>query len=229
MTTTSVSVGLALFAGILTVLSPCILPILPIVVGRSLSTHILGPLALVSGLVASFAVVGSLLGITTSWLTGLMSFLRSFSILLLLSFGILTLFPDWSYRLFGYLRLERWLKEPQQVGLIKEFWLGTQLGFLWTPCAGPVLGSILVLSVDGQFAETLKLLILYGMGSALPMLAIAYGGRQMSQRFMKLRASSKLLTRIGGGIIIGTAIAILLGWDVQVQLWLAPFFPSIKL
>jgi cytochrome c biogenesis protein CcdA len=229
MATAPISVGLALFAGILTVLSPCVLPILPIVVGRSLSTHTLGPIALVSGLVASFAVAGSLLGITTGWLTGLMSFLRSFSIFLLLLLGILTLFPDWSYRLFSYLRIDRLIKEPKQVGLIGEFWLGTQLGFLWTPCAGPVLGSILVLSVDRQFAGALGLLVAYGIGAALPMLAIAYGGRQVSQRFVKLRASSKLLTRIGGGVIIATAIAILLGWDVQVQLWLAPFFPTIKL
>jgi cytochrome c biogenesis protein CcdA len=229
MATAPISVGLALFAGILTVLSPCVLPILPIVVGRSLSNHILGPIALVSGLVASFAVGGSLLGITTGWLIGLMSFLRYFSIFLLLLLGILTLFPDWSYRLFSYLRIDRWIKEPKQVGLMGEFWLGTQLGFLWTPCAGTVLGSILVLAVDRQVAGALKLLVAYGVGAALPMLAIAYGGRQVSQRFLKLRSSSKLLTRIGGGVIIATAIAILLGWDVQVQLWLAPFFPTIKL
>jgi cytochrome c-type biogenesis protein len=229
MATASVSVGLALLAGILTVLSPCVLPILPIVVGRSLSNHKLGPIALVSGLVASFAIAGSLLGITTGWLTGLMSFLRSFSIFLLLLLGILTLFPDLSYRLFSYLRIDRWIKEPKQIGLIGEFWLGTQLGFLWTPCAGPILGSILLLSVDRQFAGALLLLVAYGVGAALPMLALAYGGRKVSQRFVKLRSSSQLLNRIGGGVIIATAIAILLGWDIQVQLWLAPFFPTIKL
>jgi cytochrome c-type biogenesis protein len=228
MATASISLGLAFFAGMLTVLSPCVLPILPILVGRSLSTHILGPIALVSGLIASFAVVGSLLGITTAWFAGLMSLLRSLSIFLLILLGILTLFPDLSYRLFSYLRIDRLIKEPKQVGLIGEFWLGTQLGFLWTPCAGQVLASILLLAVDRQVAGALRLLVVYGMGAGLPMLAIAYGGRRVSQ-ILKLRSSSKLLTRIGGGAIITTAIAILLGWDVQVQLWLAPFFPTIKL
>jgi cytochrome c biogenesis protein CcdA len=110
-----------------------------------------------------------------------------------------------------------------------EFWLGTQLGFLWTPCAGQVLGSILLLSVNRQISGALGLLVAYGVGAAMPMLALAYGGRGVSKRFLKLRSSSKLLTRIGGGAIIITAIAILLGWDVRIQLLLAPFFPSIKL
>jgi cytochrome c-type biogenesis protein len=225
----SISVGLAILAGMLTVVSPCVLPIVPIIVGRSLSTHILGPIALVLGLVTSFAVAGSLLGITAVWLTGLISFLRSLSIFLLLVLGILTLFPDLSYRLFSYLRLDRFIKEPKRVGLIGEFWLGTQLGFLWTPCAGQVLGSILLLSVNRQIAGALGLLIAYGIGAALPMLALAYGGRGVSRRFLKLRSSSLLLTRIGGGAIVITAIAILLGWDVRIQLLLAPFFPSIRL
>jgi cytochrome c-type biogenesis protein len=89
------------------------------------------------------------------------------------------LFPDLSYRLFSYLRIDRWIKEPRQAGLIGEFWLGTQLGFLWTPCAGQVLGSILLLAVARKVAGALGLLVTYGVGAALPMLAIAYGGRQV--------------------------------------------------
>jgi cytochrome c-type biogenesis protein len=223
---TEINLGLAVFAGILTAVSPCILPVLPIIVGRSLATHRAGPLFLIAGLVAGFAVAGSLIGITAQWLGGLMAILRNVSIALLLGLGLLTIFPNWSYRFFGALPIQRWIKEPKQVGLWGEFLLGSQLGLLWTPCAGPVLSSILLLSVNQNPGQSFGLLIAYGVGAALPMLAIAYGGQAIAQRLLKLRGMSSQLMRIGGGLIILTAIAIFLGWDVQIQLLLAPLFPS---
>ncbi len=222
--------GLAWLGGVLTVLSPCILPVLPIVVGRSLQSHRYGPVALVAGLVGGFAVAGSLLGVTAHWFTGLANGLRYGAIAILLGLGLAALFPQLSYRVLGYLPIGKALKEPTRLGLPGEFWLGTQLGLLWTPCAGPVLGSILVLAaVDRQVAGAFGLLVAYGLGAALPLLAIAYGGRSVSQRLLGLRRHSAKLQRLGGGLIIGTAIAILLGWDIKVQLWLAPLFPRLPL
>jgi cytochrome c-type biogenesis protein len=226
---TTLPVGLALLAGVLTVLSPCVLPILPIIVGRSLQSHLYGPVALVSGLVSGFAVAGSLLGVTASWLTGVANGIRLVAIALLLVLGLLAIFPHWSARLFSALRIHRF-QSPTPKGLLGEFWLGTQLGLLWTPCAGPILGSILVLAaVDHQISGAFRLLLVYGMGAALPLLAIAYGGRTLSRRLLKIRAYGEPLQRIGGVIVVMTAIAILLGWDVQIQLWLAPFFPTQSL
>ena len=223
--------GLALLGGFLTVMSPCVLPILPVLVGRSLESHKYGPVALVAGLVSGFAVAGSLLGVTASWLTGLASGLRNVAIFLLLVMGILSIFPKWSYRLFSYIKLGKSTRKPGQVGLKGEFLLGTQLGLLWAPCAGPVLGSILVLAaVKHQIADAFVLLLVYGVGAALPMIALAYGGRRLSQRLLKkMRSHSMILQRVGGVMIAASAIAILLGWDVQVQLWLAPFFPPLPL
>ncbi len=230
MNPSTLSLQIAILAGILTVLSPCVLPILPILVGRSLQSHRYGPVALVIGLVSGFAVAGSLLGIGASWVTGLANFLRYGAILLLLILGILTLFPSWSYRLFSYLPLQQWAKERPRIGLWGEFWLGTQLGLLWTPCAGPVLGGILVLAaVNHQMMSAFWLLLVYGFGAALPLLAIAYGGRKLSQRLLGLRHHSVALQKVGGAIVIVTALSILLGWDVQIQLWLAPFFPTFSI
>jgi cytochrome c-type biogenesis protein len=236
--TSSLSLALALLGGLLTVFSPCILPVLPIIVGRSLQSHRYGPVALVLGLVGGFALAGSLLGVSASWFTQLAGWLRKGAIVLLLVMGLLKLFPStlfeqWRYRLFSYFKylpVIRRRKAPVRVGLAGEFWLGTQLGLLWTPCAGPVLGSILVLAaVDHQAVGAFKLLLLYGMGAALPMLMFAYGGRYLSGRLLGLRAYGDRLQRVGGAVVAGTAIAILLGWDVRVQLWLAPFFPALPL
>jgi cytochrome c-type biogenesis protein len=228
MNASNLSIGLALLGGVVTVLSPCVLPILPILIGRSLQSDRYGPVALVAGLVIGFAVVGSLLGITASWLTGLTNFLRQAAIALLLILGGLAIFPALSYRLFSYLPIAPWVKEQPRIGLVGEFWLGTQLGLLWTPCAGPVLGGILILAtVHQQTVSAFGLLVVYGLGAAMPLLAIAYGGRTFSQRLLKLRTHSAMLQRVGGLMIVGTAIAILLGWDTQIQLWLAPLFPRL--
>jgi cytochrome c biogenesis protein CcdA len=230
MTASGLSVGLAFLGGVLTVLSPCILPILPLLVGRSLQSHRLGPVALVLGLVGGFAAIGSVLGITAGWLSRLASLLRLVAIGLLLILGLLAIVPQSSYRLFSMVPVGKWVKPPSHVGLMGEFWLGTQLGLLWTPCAGPVLASILVLAaVQHQVAAAFALLLTFGMGAAIPLLLIAYGGRYLSQRLLGLRSHSALLQRIGGVLLVGTAIAIVLGWDVKLQLWLAPLFPSLPL
>ena len=230
MNLSTLSFQIAILAGILTVLSPCVLPILPILVGRSLQSHRCGPVALVVGLISGFAISGSLLGISASWLTGFAGVLRYGAIVLLLILGILTLFPSWSYRLLSYLPFQRWTKERPRIGLWGEFWLGTQLGLLWTPCAGPVLGGILVLAaVNHQITSAFGLLLAYGLGAALPLLAIAYGGRKLSHRLLGLRHHSMVLQKVGGAIVIMTALSILLGWDIQIQLWLAPFFPTFSI
>ncbi|MEH2337138.1 cytochrome c biogenesis CcdA family protein [Nostoc sp.] len=227
MTTSTLSISLALLGGVLNVLSPCVLPILPVLLGRSLQSHTYGPVALVAGLIAGFALAGSLLGVTANWFTGVINLLRNGAIALLLFLGLLAIFPTWSYRIFTYIPVGKWTKKSARIGLMGEFWLGTQLGLLWTPCAGPVLGGILVLAaVNHQVAGAFGLLVAYGIGAGLPLLAIAYGGRILSKRILNLRSHSAALQRVGGVAIVATAIAILLGWDVQIQLWLAPFFPT---
>jgi cytochrome c-type biogenesis protein len=104
------------------------------------------------------------------------------------------------------------------------------LGLLWTPCAGPVLASILILAtVDKQPLGAFGLLLVYGLGAGLPMLLLAYLGRSASQHLVKLRPYSMRLQQISGVVIALTAIALLQGWDNDLQLWLAPLFPKFTI
>jgi cytochrome c-type biogenesis protein len=233
MSQISVSIGLAIAAGSLTVLSPCVLPVLPLILGRSMQSHRLGPVSLVIGLVSGFAIAGSLIGVSASWLAGVSSLLRSVATFTLLAIGIISIFPELGYRFLQLIPLQSWLpqfKDSPKKSLTQEFWIGTQLGLLWTPCAGPVLASILVLAaVQHQILGAFSLLVAYGIGAGIPLLGLAYAGRYASRSLLHLRQHSQLIQRIGGIMIALTAIAILQGWDIQIQLWLAPLFPAIPL
>jgi cytochrome c-type biogenesis protein len=233
MTQETVSLGLAFLAGTVTALSPCVLPVLPLILGRSIKSHHWGPVALVAGLVMGFAAAGILVGLVSSSFADFIGSLRYFTIFLLLSIGIISIFPQLGYWLLKYLPfndLIQRMKHPTQVGLVGEFLLGNQLGLLWTPCAGPVLGSILILAtVDKQPLGAFGLLLVYGLGAGLPMLLLAYMGRSASQYLVKLRPYSMRLQQVGGVVIALTAIALLQGWDNNIQLWLAPLFPTFNI
>jgi cytochrome c-type biogenesis protein len=223
------SLSLALLGGLLTILSPCVLPIVPLILGRSFKTHRFGPVALVAGLICGFASIGSLLGIASSWFVDFANLLRGVAIAALIFFGLLAIFPTWSYRIFS-----RWqfgnFQEPLQPRLWGEFAIGTQLGLLWTPCAGPALGSILVLAaVKHDILAALILLTFYGLGAGIPLLILAYTSRYLSQSWRWLITYTAKLQKVGGILMTGTAIAILLGWDVEIQLWLTPFFPKLPI
>ncbi len=219
----------ALGGGLLTILSPCVLPVIPLILGRSFKSHRLGPVMLVLGLVSAFALIGSLLGVASSWFVGFANLLRNVAIGLLFGLGVLAIFPELIYQFMSYVQFGKsW--QPKAPSLWSEFLIGTQLGLLWTPCAGPALGSILVLAaVKQEVLGAFALLTVYGLGAGIPLLAIAYSSRHISNSSRRLLPYTGTFQRIGGILMAGTGIAILLGWDVEIQLWLAPLFPKLPL
>jgi cytochrome c-type biogenesis protein len=107
------------------------------------------------------------------------------------------------------------------------FVLGTTLGLVWTPCAGPVLGSILTLvatSKDTAWASVL--LVVYAMGAAIPMLAIAYGGQAVTTRVRSIARISPRLQQGFGAVVIAFALASYLQYDTLIVAWLTAFYPS---
>ncbi len=221
----------ALLAGILTIAAPCTLPMLPILLGASIGRagH-LRPAMIALGFVVSFSAVALALGAITRAFDFDPNVLREAAAVLLLGFGLLMLWPapfEWlSIRINGWLDLGN-TGATQREGAIGGLILGTTLGLVWTPCAGPVLGSILTLVATSKnlgWAGTL--LVAYAIGAAIPMLGIAYGGQAATARVRSLARISPRLQQGFGVVVIGFALAAYFQYDTLIVAWLTAFYPT---
>jgi cytochrome c biogenesis protein CcdA len=222
----------ALLAGIVTVAAPCTLPVLPVLFGASIGqTSKARPVFIALGFVASFTVVAIVFSAITQ-IVGIDSdSLRTVAIGLLLIFGFLMLWPrplNWlGARADNLLnRIDRIPLQAQR-GNVGGFVLGTTLGLVWTPCAGPVLASILtVIATAPHIAWGALLLMVYAVGAAVPMLAIAYGGQFATTRVRSLARFSHRLQQGFGVLVMVFAVAMYLQYDVLFTAWLSQFYPA---
>ena len=223
---------LALLAGVITVAAPCTLPMLPILLGASVGqTGKTRPALIALGFVISFSVAALLLSAITRIFDFDPNVLRSGAAILLLGFGLLMIWPapfEWlSIRVSALTNRSATAITKLHQGNIGGFVLGTTLGLVWTPCAGPVLGSILTLvatSKDAAWASTL--LVVYAIGAAIPMLAIAYGGQAVTTRVRTIARVSPRLQQGFGVIVIAFAIASYFQYDTLIVAWLTAFYPN---
>jgi cytochrome c-type biogenesis protein len=228
---------LALLAGLLTIASPCILPVMPILLGTSVNQPSRArPLFIIAGFILSFASFAMLLGAVSSTVHVAQGALRNTATALLALSGLLRLWPapyTWAMQ-----RIEQPLRHigamispraPAGTGNTGGFVLGLSLGAVWTPCAGPVLASILVLVVKAQDLHWSALLLtLYAIGASIPMLAIIYGGQYITQRVRVVARHAGRLQQIFGAMVVLTALAIYLQYDVLVYAKIAAYLPALK-
>src|SRR3979409_1766050 len=166
---------LALLAGVVTIAAPCTLPMLPILLGASVGqTSKARPAMIALGFVISFSAAALLLSAITRIFDFDPNVLRTGAAILLVGFGLLMIWPtpfEWlSIRVSGLMNGTSAGNLTSRQGNIGGFVLGTTLGLVWTPCAGPVLGSILTIvatSKDNAWASLL--LVVYAIGAALPL------------------------------------------------------------
>ncbi len=227
---------LALLAGIVTIGGPCILPLLPILLGTSTTgKHALRPFAIVFGFVCSFTVFALVFSLFGTFLGLSPETWRWIAVSLISVFGLLMLFPSLQARLFSGFeqKVNEQLKPGQNLGkrdLLSGFVLGASLGALWTPCAGPVLGSILTLVASKQnVAQSAALLFAFSLGAGIPMLLIAYGGQLAVTKVQRLSKYTGKIQRVFGVLLLVTALAIARGWDTQVQTYLLVNYPWLFL
>jgi cytochrome c biogenesis protein CcdA len=223
---------LALLAGIATIAAPCTLPVLPILLGASVGeASRLRPAAIALGFVVSFSFVALLLNALTRLLDFDPNILRDGATSLLVVFGLLMIFPAAYERLAAQARLHSVgaaaIGLGDTRGAAGGLLLGAVLGLIWTPCAGPVLGSILTLVATSKDAATSSaLLVIYALGAAIPMLAIAYGGQAVTTRVRNVARFAPQLRQAFGVIVIAVAVASFLHYDTQIVAWLTNLYPG---
>jgi cytochrome c biogenesis protein CcdA len=225
---------LAFLAGVLTIASPCVLPVLPMLLNASIGeANGLRPLSIALGFVTAFSVLGVAFGALSSAFGDAQGVIRNIAILTLLLSGLARIWPAWFDRLMTPFRSladrTAGLDAGLGNGLVGGFVLGTTLGVVWTPCAGPVLASILALVARAQDLQRAGVLLaLFAAGAAIPMLLIAYGGQFATTRVRQFARHTHRLQQGFGVLVVATAIAMYYQYDTVAVAWLTGLVPSIQ-
>lgn len=222
----------AFLAGVVTILSPCILPVLPIILSSSIGTTEIGrmrPLGVITGFILSFTFFTLFLS-TIVRLSGIPAeSLRIFSVLVIALFGISMLIPKFQYYteiLFS--RLSQFLPQSQtKTGFSGGILIGLSLGLLWTPCVGPILASVISLAITGSVnLDAVFITLAYAIGTAIPMFFIMIAGQTALRKAPWLLQNSGLIQRIFGILMILTALAIFFNLDRKFQTFILNTFPN---
>ncbi|TAN47106.1 MAG: cytochrome c biogenesis protein CcdA [Rhodospirillales bacterium] len=230
MSTANLAFGF--LAGSLSTLSPCVLPLLPVLLGGAVQQHRLAPLALAGGLALSFTAVGlfvATLGFAVDIDGGA---IRLVAAGLMVAFGAILASERLQHlfaRLAGPLTggANGMLARMSGDGLAGQFLLGVLLGAVWSPCAGPTLGAAIGLAAQsGTAAQAAAIMILFSLGATAPMLALAYGSRQaLSQRRATLARLAELTKPVLGTALLLVGLLILSGLDKVVETRLTDTMP----
>lgn len=227
------SYGFGFLAGLLSTLSPCVLPIIPILLGSATNAHPRAPLALAGGLALSYALIGtalawagSALGLDTSIFREIGAAILGLLGLVLISGSLQQRFAsatssmgDAGNSLISRMRLD---------GLWGQFGIGLVLGVVWSPCVGPTLGAAVVLASQGsQLPQVALLMGIFGIGAAIPIVVLAYVSRgtilKMRGKLMQAGKAGKIIL---GAIMIALSVLILTGADKPIETWLVDQSPA---
>lgn len=210
---------LAYLGGVLTIVSPCILPVLPFVFARADQPFLRNGLPLLIGMAVTFAGVASLAAIGGEAAFQANQWGRWIALVLLAGFALLLIFPSLSERAMRPLVNlgNRLSQRSERGGIASSLLLGVATGLLWAPCAGPILGLILTgAALSGANATTLFLLLAYALGAATSLaLALLVGGRVFAAMKRSIGAGERVRRALGFLILAGVAV-IALGLDTRV-------------
>lgn len=210
----------AFLAGVLTIASPCVLMVLPIVLSTSNTGGRLRPLGIVLGFAASFTVFTLAFAGALEALALPVSWLRTFTVVALALFGLALLVPAvgrmFERTLSPVARLAN--TSTQRNGFGGGLLIGSGLGLLWTPCAGPLLAAAIALTASvGISLEGVAITLAYTLGAGIPMLLIAYGSRSIAARAKRIGRNTGIFQRVFGALTLVACLAILFGVDAKIQ------------
>jgi cytochrome c-type biogenesis protein len=226
------TLGLAFLAGLLSILSPCVLPLLPFVLGTAVSEHRLGPVALAAGLALSFLVLGLFVA-TIGFAIGLDGDLfRTLAAILLFAVGFILVVPRLQAGLsialapFSAEMEERF--GGSKKGLAGQFCVGALLGAVWTPCVGPTLGAASVLAAQGSNLLHVGLtMLVFAVGTALPLLVVGFVSREALMRWRGRMLQAGMRGKMVLGLVLmATGALILTGYDKPLEAALLRSMPA---
>jgi len=218
-------------AGVLSTLSPCVLPILPIIISSALQHSRKGLLALIMGISLSFAVTGSLISFAAiSWDFDI-TIIKTLSASLLLIFGLIILIDPLNQK-FTQVTSKLMSRGNSKVatyeanGVSGQFILGLLLGFVWTPCVGPTLGAAISLAIEGDsLAYVFSIMLVFGLGAGLPLLALgSLSGKIINREKPGQYVNS--MKKVLGVFLVLIALTILLGYDRHLETLLVELMPD---
>lgn len=225
----------AALAGIATVLSPCILPVLPALLSASSTGGKGRPFGVIVGLIASFVFFTLTLTAIVQAFGVSANFLRYVAIIIIALFGLVLLIPKLS-DIFAKLTDSfasigsRVQSHSPRTGFGSGLVIGSALGLVWTPCAGPILAAITTLVATQHVTFSIVILtIAYSLGAGIPLFLIAYGGQRALTTFPWLVRHTERIRQLFGVFMILTALALAFNWDALFQQKVLDFLPSIQL
>ncbi len=237
MNPSELSIFMVFLAGIVTIMKPCCLPLVPVVFSGS-GGHKLRPLSIVSGLTISFTAMGVLVSAFGATFGSYTDYLRSIAILFIICMGFVLFDDDINIEFMKFsgsitqsLRqikfFNKFSSTVPQGGLMGGFFLGMSLGILWIPCVGPILGAVLALAASvGNTTYGAWLLFIYSIGMSLPMLSIAYYGKKVTGKYKWFSRNGDALKKLSGLVLIVVGVMLLFGIDKLLIRWLSPYFPT---
>ncbi len=193
------AVLLAIGAGLASVMSPCILPVVPIIMAGAERKDRIRPLVLVSGLALSFMTMGAVSSLFGALLVGRSRYIELFGAFIIIALGLMVIFDVSVFKRITLLSTLQVKGEGRLGALV----LGMALGLVWVPCVGPFLSTILTMvGTNGQLVYGIALLGCYSLGLAVPMLILAYSSQLLQNRVKALLRHDKIFRYLSGGILV---------------------------
>lgn len=227
-----VTIGFAFLAGVITVLSPCVLPLLPIILGTAAQEGKARPIGLIIGFVVAFTAATLALSYLVRALGVPPDLNRVLAGSVLIALGFVLLIPRLH---LAFEHMAGALARTAPAGTANSGFgggliIGAGLGLAWSPCVGPIMASVITLALNQQVnAGAVAVTLAFSLGTALPMAAIMLGGRQLVKRLAWFQANATRIQQVLGAILVLTGLAIFFGWDRQIQIVLLTWFPDWEL
>ncbi len=194
-----ISITMAVGAGLASILSPCVLPVIPIIMAGAERDNRLRPLIIVTGLSVSFMVMGAVSSLFGTLLIGKTRSIEIAGAVVIVLMGLMVMLDLSAFKrisLFSRLRVKG-------EGLFGGLILGMSLGVIWVPCVGPFLSSTLTMvATNGQLVPGIILLGFYSLGMSLPMLVVGYSSQLLQNKIRGVLKHELLLRYVTGGILV---------------------------